>query len=184
MVLIIVLGGCTYSHTTDATRTGLQRIGWSDQHQVLRNQAFVLPAGASLYIAYPQSSAQFSSAVPRFRSELQQAILEVGRSHGFRSTAGGFKQTLHEALIDAQVNGYQFLLTVAVTERQQPDPATASNNHFQLLIGLYDVLSGSVLETLSVSSERGISSPSSDSDDLAYGSANALMRRLYASPRG
>lgn len=178
-----ILAGCSYSYTTDTARTGLQRIGWSNQHQVLSNQAFILPAGASLYIVYPDSSAQFSSAVPRFRTGLQRAIQEVSRSQGFRSTAGDFQQPLDEALMDAQIHGFQFLLTVAITDLQQTDSAR-HNDHFQLVVGLYDVLSGSVLKTLSVTSERGIASLSADSDDLAYGSASALIRHLYAPPKG
>lgn len=181
-VLGAVLSACTYSHTVDVAQQGLQRAGLSDRFEVLRGPSFTLPAGSLLYVVYPYNATNMLGSMPRFRTQLQKALVEIGHSRGFPGIAGGYQQALPEALLDAEANSCDFLLAVTVAQLQQSEGKPEGPSDIRLLVNVYDVRGRHLLGTLTVTSERGVWQGSADTD-LSYGSAAAILDSLYAAPR-
>lgn len=177
-ILAAIITGCTYSHTGQTVRQGLRHVGWSDDHQILRNRVFTLPAGASVYFAYPSSSPRLDSSIPRFRSQLQQALLATSRSRGLKGVVGHYQDTFDQALDHAHIKECDFLLAIAVIELQQESGVPERKKRFQFAVDLYDVRSRSFLGNLLVITERG-RSPSYGDDELLYGSVETVIDQLY-----
>lgn len=177
------LCSCTYSHTVGVAEQGLQRAGLVNRVEVARGQSFTLPAGSSLYVVYPFSATELPGGTPRFRTQLQQALVEIGRSRGFASVTGGYQQALPEALLDATANSYDFLMTVTVAQLQQSEDKQESRSKFRVLVNVYDVRGRNLLGTLTVAADRGALQGSGADTDLLYGTAAAILDTLYAIPR-
>jgi hypothetical protein len=180
----IGLTGCTYSYTKDVTHSLLQQAGWGDGVASARTQGFTLPTGTSMYIVYPRSSPKLERKVPRFSTKLQEALLEAAQSRGLKGIVGDYQQGVDEALDDARVYDSDFLLSVTVTDLESGTKPRKHNDGFELHLTLYDVRSQRLLDTLTISTKRGLSPAERSNDALIYTSANAVLDRLYTPPQG
>ena len=174
--------GCTYQHTVAVTQTGLARMGWSDSQQLSRKQAFILPADSILYVAYPKSDDP-NNAMPRFRTHMQQALVNAGEQHGLSTHAGGYELNLYNAMSDALLRGCDFLMDVNITQLRSSQNHDDASGEYQIYLKLYDVRSSKLLETLVVTADSGLAPSGNQNLQQMQISAQSIMSQLFTAPQ-
>lgn len=163
----LIVTGCTMQHTGELSRQMYADLGLRRVASVSRSATWTLPDHAVVYLAAPELSSSLKSR-PRLHLELNKALEAEVQERFARYEVATSGQSLTESLSAAASNQCNLLLQLSLRraddnlssatewmdDRGFAETATG-RDHLQLMLKIFDVHSGRLLDTLSVDSRSG-----------------------------
>lgn len=199
VTLALLLTACTMSHTAYQTQHGLKRMGFAEQQRTGRTQSWVLPANSTVYVAWPQVDAHLGQELPRLQTglalEMEQQLarifnhvasspMKAGQQESWQQALnGGFTVLLVPRVAGFAANSSNFAEWMADSGTTGRQPSERGCDRLQLIVAVYDVQSGRMLDSVRVNGKSGFwSFDREEPGELAAGAVKALTGSLAAGP--